>query len=271
MELEQQVRAAATTKRVEAQKRLDDATGELQKLRDRHEEQVKQLKEVMATDVLQTMRLEPETVEQIDHFCYQLGLPGVAGSAGELLSALEGTRGVLRRTSAGSNTCRQRSVRVPLLMSAPARFGPPVVAVRRLGLLGAGSSSAVGPAASFAGWLSATLAAGAAWLRDRTKHLNAQVEQIEKLQQHARQRVEAEQQAQKAEACNSNNASRWSRTRSSRSGEQQEAVSRLEQIQAQLAATTPASVLADFVREAKLPKRGLSQVPRTSGCYPPRL
>jgi hypothetical protein len=248
MELEQQVRATATTKQTEAQKRLDDATDELQNLRDRHEEQVKQLKEVMATDVLQTMQLEPETEKQINDLRTQLGLERVEGSAGEFLSALEGARGMLRRTSAVFEYVPTEQRQRFLLMTALVLLGPPVVAIV-VGLLGDSLSSTVGPVASFAGWLSTTLAAGAAWLRDRTKHLNSQVAQIEKLQQHARQRVEAEQQAHKAEAVQLEQRIALVKDEVlAAQAKQQEALSRLEQIQAQLAATTPASVLADFVR-----------------------
>lgn len=248
MELEKQVRATATTKQIEAQRKLDDATGELRNLRDRHEAQVKQLKEVMATDVLQTMQLGPETEKQINDLRTQLGLPEVAGSAGEFLSALEGAHGVLRRTSAVFEYVPTEQRQRFLLMSGLVLIGPPIVAIV-VGLLGDRLSSTIGPVASFAGWLSTTLAAGAAWLRDRTKHLNAQVAQIEKLQQHARQRVEAEQQAHKAEAAQLEQRIALVKDEVlAAQAKQQEALSRLEQIQAQLAATTPASVLADFVR-----------------------
>lgn len=253
MELEEQVRAAARTKQDAARKQVVVAAKKLRNLRNKHEQQVKQLERVMATDVLKTLQLEPQIAAQINQLRDQLGLPQVAGSAGEFLSALEGTRGVLRRTSVVFGRVPQDQRGRFVFASVLLLVGPPLVAVVvaiTVGLFGDKLSSAVGPVASFAGWLSTTLAAGTAWLRDRTRQLDAQVAQIEKLQEQARQRVEAELQKQKGEAAGLEQSIALAKDEIlAAQATQQDAVSRLEQIQVQLDATTPASVLADFVRE----------------------
>ena len=48
--------------------------------------------------------------------------------------------------------------------------------------------------------LSTTVTTATVWLRERTAQLNAQVEQLERLQAHARQRIETKEQENRAEA-----------------------------------------------------------------------
>ena len=170
---------------------MEEASRALSTLREQHDKEVTKLKECIAEDLLMTVELEPESVEQIKALRNQLGLPAATvDSAGEFLSALQETRSVLQRASAifGRVPADQRTRF--LVGSTLVVFLPPVVAI----LVGAAAgllSPYAATMASFAGWLSTTLATGTGWLRDRTRTLNEQIAKVEKLQAHVRQRVEA--------------------------------------------------------------------------------
>jgi hypothetical protein len=249
MALEQQVRDAAMKRQEEAQSRVNEVTSQLHLLRQKHDEQVEELKASLAEDVLKTVTLDPAVVGQLNEVRTRLGLPQVQASAGEFVAAIEGTQSVLRRASAifeyVPDSQRARFVRNSVIVLA----APPLAAIGVAALLakvGASGQSA----ASLATWLSVTLGAGAGWLRDRTKALNAQIAQLEQLQDHARQRVQAEVQRHKAEVAALEQRIALAKDQIlAAQQKQQEAQGRLEQIRAQLDATTPGSVMADFVRE----------------------
>ena len=249
MELEREVREAVEAKRKEAEKKLETAVSELNYKRKEHDSKVKELESLAAKDVLASIELDADTKQQVNSLRNELGLPAVIGSAGEFLSALEGARSVLRRASAVFEAVPKNKARSFLLGSILVLLLPPAIAVG----IGWGVhhfAERIASVAAFAGWLSATLAMGTSWLRSRTKYLNGQVAQLEKLQAHAHQRVAAEQEKHKAETATLEHQVTLAKDEVvAAQARQHEASSRLEQIQAQLAATSPASVLADFVRE----------------------
>jgi KAP family P-loop domain len=249
MELERQVREAVEAKRNEAEKKLIAAVSELDRKRAEHDEKVKTLQSLTAKDVLASVELDPETKEQVNRLRSELGLPAVVGSAGEFLSALEGTRSVLRRASAVFAAVPKGEARSFVSSSILVLLLPPAVAIG-IGFIVHQFAAQIATIATFAGWLSTTLGLGASWLRSRTQYLNGQVAQLEKLQARAQQRVAAEQAKHEAETARLEHQITLAREEVvAAQARQQEASSRLEQIQAQLAATSPASVLADFVRE----------------------
>lgn len=249
MELQRQVQRAAEASATEAGRRVDVATRELDARRSEHLARVADLKAVVASDVVGAVQLDPGTVRQLNELRVQLGLPEVEGSAAELLASLEGTRAVLRRATAVFELV-PREQRTRFLLASAGVLLAPVVAAVAVGALAEWLAPRVAGIASVASWLSAALTAGAAWVRQRSRVLGEQVARLEKLQAAARQRVEAEEQRHRAEVAQLEKQIALAHEEVvSAQARQQQALAQLERVQAQLAATTPASVLADFVRE----------------------
>jgi hypothetical protein len=249
MQLERQVRDNAEKKAAEAQKKVNEADAELRVLRIRHEQRVRELKDTVAKDVLSTLELDAKSVEKINKLRKDLKLPEVAAAAGEFMAAIDGTRAALQRATAVFEYVPEEHRGRFLAASTAVIAGPPLIAIG-IGLVVGWIEPYLASTASISAWLSTTVGGGAAWIRDRTAAVNAQIAVVEGLQAHARARVQAEEHAHKA------NVARLEQEIGLGKDEilvaqaaQAQAQARLDQLNAQLAATTPASVLADFVQE----------------------
>lgn len=248
MELERVVREAEQEKERAAADRLAAATDELKERRAQHEREIENLKQVRAADVLQTVTMDAGAMREMNALRKQLGLPAVADSAGEFLAALDSMRSVLRRGTAVLEDVPPAQHTRFLSSSAAVLLVPPAAAIV-LGILTQWLQSSITTIAALTAWLSATLTCATAWVRGRAVQINAQIARIEKLQGQARQRVEAAAQQYRAEAAQIEQRIALAKDEVLLAqAKQQEAATRLQQIQAQLDATTPASVLADFVR-----------------------
>jgi hypothetical protein len=249
MELQRQVQRAAEASATEAGRKVEEANRELEAKRSEHVARVEALRAVVASDVVDAVELDPDTVRQLNELRAQLGLPEVEGSAAELLSALEGTRAVLRRATAVFEFVPREQRSRFLLASAAVLVGPVIAAVAA-GALAGWLAPRVAGIAAVASWLSTALTSGTAWVRQRTRVLGDQVARLERLQAAARQRVEAEEQRHRAEVALLEKQIALAHDEVvTAQARRQQALAQLERTQAQLAATTPASVLADFVRE----------------------
>jgi hypothetical protein len=249
MELQREVQRVAEASATEAGRKVAEANRELEAKRSEHVARVEALRAVVASDVVGAVELDPDTVRQLNELREQLGLPAVAGGAAELLSALEGTRAVLRRATALFELVPREQRPRFLLASAGVLVGPVVAAVV-VGALAEWLAPRVAGIAAVASWLSTALTSGAGWLRQRTRVLGDQVARLEKLQAAARRRVAAEEQRHRAEVALLEKQIALAHDEVvTAQARRQQALAQLERTQAQLAATTPASVLADFVRE----------------------
>jgi hypothetical protein len=169
--------------------------------------------------------------------------------AAELLAALEGTRAVLGRATAVLGFVPPAQRARFLLASAGVVLGP-LAAALVVGAIAQWIAPSAAGIASVASWLSAALAAGSGWLRQRTRVLSDHLAQVERLQALARQRVEAEEQRHRGEVAQLEKRIALAHDELvAAQAKQQQAVVQLERIQGLLSGTTPASVLADFVRE----------------------
>ncbi len=249
MQLEQAARSVAEKRANEAEEEYKNATTVLDDLSKLHNDEIEKLKKVLAQDVLNSIQLKSETVTQLNQLRRDLGLQDVKASSSELLAALQGTHAVLRRVSAVF-TQVPKSQRVPfVLASAVVLIAPPLVAVlvqhlmTKLQLEGAA-------VAALGGWLSTTLSASAGWLRHRTAWLNDQLAAVERLSAEMQQRLEVKRAEQKAMAATIEQRIDLAKQKIVAAQEKQRlAEERLQALKAQLDATTPASVLADFLRE----------------------
>jgi hypothetical protein len=249
MRLEQAVREDAAARKEEAKRTVDALGVELNDLREKHDKEVEQLKATLAADVLQTVQLDPKETDELNRIRGELGLPATSPAAGEFLAAVDGTRRLLGRASALLRYV-PRDQRTRFIIGALlVLLGPPVLAL----VIGAVTHFVVpdlAPISTAVSWVSATLAGGAGWLRDRARALDESLANLERLQAHARQRVEAKERENRAEAARLEQRIALAKDEIlAAQAREQEATSRLQQITAQIAATTPASVLADFVRE----------------------
>jgi len=249
MQLEQQVRDAATARQSQAQEEVKNSQEKLDELRRQHDADVQALRTVLAADVLATVELEQGTVAELNAIRRELKLPTVAASAGEFLAAVDGTRKVFGRTSALLEYVPADQRQRFMWNSALVLVAPPIAAV----VIGASIhwlSPYLASLSALAGWVSASLALGARWLQQRTHDLNKPLATLERLQSHARQRVEVEQQKHRAEAASLEQQIALARDEIlAAQAKQQESEAKLQRIEAELASTTPARVLAEFVKE----------------------
>ena len=249
MQLERQVRDNAEKKAADAQKKVNETEAELRVLRVRHEQRVTELKTTLARDVLSTLKLDDNSVKKINDIRNELKLPGVSAAAGEFVAAIDGTRIALQRATALFEFVPEKQRTRFFVGSAAVIAGPPLIAIV-IGLVVGWFEPYLASTAAVSAWLSSTVGGGAAWIRDRTAAVNARLSELEALQAHARARIQAEEQKQKAEVA------RLEKEIGLGTDEilvaqaaQAQAQARLDQLKAQLDATTPASVLADFVQE----------------------
>ncbi len=249
MELERKVREAAEQKEEGAKKKAEAAKKDLELKRKTHEEKIQQLAKARAPDVLRTVRLDPDTEGKINELLVDMGMPEVSGSIADFLAALDGTRAVLKRSSAVFGRISRRDRGNFAFGLSLVLLGPPVVAIG-LGHAVQAVSPHITSIASFTGWLSTTLALAAGWIRNRTTQVSQHIAKVEALQSLAQKRVEAEVESFRAQAASLEQEIQLARDEVlAAQAHQREAVMQLEKIEAQLKATTPSSVLADFVRE----------------------
>jgi hypothetical protein len=249
MELERKVRDAASQKRDEAKRKLQQAETSLAATRAAHEAKVQQLANMRTDDVLRTIDLGDHTKTEINILLTGLGLQQVSGSAAEFLSVLDGSRALLTRGSALLGKLPSDGKKNFLTSAGVVLLAPPAAAVAVAALVQFVSPYASSVAAA-ASWLSVTLAAAAHWLRRRNEQVNEQLGKVEALHARVRQRVDAAQQDFRTQAAALEQQINLARDEvAAAQVQQQEAAARLEKIEQALAATTPASVLADFVRE----------------------
>jgi hypothetical protein len=249
MQLEQQAREAAAAREEEAKKTVAALGEQLRSLRREHAKEVEKLKEVLAADVLESVKIDPQSTSDLNGIRRDLGLPEATAAAGEFLAAVDGARALLRRTSSLVRYVPESQRMRFYLVSALVLVLPPLFA------LGVGVGiDAFAPQLSnlsaAVSWVSAGLAFGGAWLRNRTRALEQPLAEFERLQAHARQRVEAAERVHRAEAAGLEQRIALAKDEIlAAQAKEQEAATRHAQLVAQVAATTPASVLADFVRE----------------------
>lgn len=248
MQLAQQVVDVAKEREVKAQQELDDSQQRLNELRAKHEEEVSKLKASLAQDVLATVILEPDKVSELNKLRTELKLHEVAASAGEFLTAVNGARQSLTRLQALFDYVPPEQRNRFIMNSALALVIPPLAAIV-IGVVIQWFTPAIASLSAFAGWVSTTLALGARWLTQRTQTLNTELERLDRLQAHAQQRVAAEEQKHKAEAASLEQRIALAKDEIlAAQVKQQEAVANLQQIKAEIEFTTPARVLADFVK-----------------------
>jgi hypothetical protein len=249
MELERKVRDAAEQKRDEAKCKLQQAETSLATTRSAHEAKVQQLAKMRTDDVLRTVDLGDDTKTQINTLLTGLGLQQASGSAADFLSALDGSRALLKRGSALWGELPSDDKKSFLAGAGVVLLVPPLATVAVAALI-YGIDPYISGVAAAASWLSATLGAAAHWLRRRNAEVNEQLGKIEALHARVRQRVDAAQQDFRTQAAALEQQISLARDEvAAAQTQQQEAAARLEKIEQVLAATTPASVLADFVRE----------------------
>lgn len=249
MELERKVREAAEQKEADAKRKVTAAQNDLELKRKTHEEKITQLAKARAPDVLRTARLDPVTEGKINDLLGDMGMPKVSGSIADFLAALDGSRAVLRRASAVFGRISRSDRSNFALGLTLVLFGPPVVAIG-LGYAVQAISPHITSIASFTGWLSTMLALAAGWIRNRTTQVSQHIAKVEALQSLAQKRVEAEVENFRAQAASLEQEIRLARDEVlAAQAHQREVVMQLEKIEAQLNATTPSSVLADFVQE----------------------
>ncbi len=249
MQLEQRAREAARAREQEARKTAEVLNEKLESLRKEHDEEVERLKAVLTTDVLKTVQLDQGTTDELNGIREELGLPEASAEAGEFLAAVDGARQLLHRTSALVRYVPEHERLRFFVASVLVIVVPPLVAFL-IGWVVHQIAQPLGSISAAVSWISASLGFGAHWLRDRSRALEKPLAELERLQVHARQRVEAEERKHRAEAAELEQRIALAKDEIvAAQARQQEAVARQEQIAAQVAATTPASVLADFVRE----------------------
>jgi hypothetical protein len=247
MRLVKEVRDAAVVRQKAAKDKVRHLKNELTSLRQKHAADIERLKKTLAMDVLKTLKLDPESSAQLNQIREDVQLPPAAANAGEFLAAVEATRSLLSRASALFLYVPKSQRLSFIVVSALVLFGPPVVAVSA-GLILSTFAPQLGTLTAFVSWVATSLLGGTAWLQQRLGVLAKPLARLEALQAHARQRVQAEQQKHQAEAAGLEQRISLARDELlAAQAKQQDAVMELQQIEAQLKATTPASVLADFV------------------------
>ena len=249
MELQRQVVASVRKKTATAKRRLHEARLELADKRRAHEQKIAELSQLHPEDLLRSIEIDDATKAKIDALLRETGIDRTGEAITDFASALDAARSTLARGTALFAKLPAGHRTSFLFSTAAVLVAPPLVAVL-VAFLARTYGDENGGIVSAASWASTTLGLAAGWLRERNAYVARQLAKVEGLYGLLRERIDEEKKNFELKAAALEQAIRLARDEVlAAHAEQQEANASVARLEQTLNATTPASVLADFVRE----------------------